>query len=99
MVVPMQAALRETDPTLEVRDGYRLGYALEVLGYEGDLAKNESGMRYETDLLVVERIGKAWTLRVVTEAKLGSVTTHDSIAYSQKAATHKHVHPYLRYGV
>jgi hypothetical protein len=27
------------------------------------------------------------------------VTTHDALTYSTKAATHKHVHPYLRYGV
>jgi hypothetical protein len=33
------------------------------------------------------------------EAKLRSVTTHDAITYSQKTATHKQVHPYLRYGI
>ena len=26
------------------------------------------------------------------------MTTHDALTYSTKAATHKHVHPYLRYG-
>lgn len=36
---------------------------------------------------------------VVIEAKIDSVTTHDSITYSQKAQTHKNVHPYLRYGI
>jgi len=65
MVAPLQAALRETVPTLEVLDGYRLAYSREVLAYEGDFAKNESGVRYETDLLVVEPIGKAWPPRVV----------------------------------
>ena len=29
---------------------------------------------------------------------MGGVTTHDALTYSTKAATHKHVHPYLRYG-
>ena len=29
----------------------------------------------------------------------GGVTTHDALTYSTKASTHKHVHPYLRYGV
>ncbi len=33
------------------------------------------------------------------EAKIGNVTTHDAITYSQKAANHKAVHPYLRYGI
>src|SRR5205823_863741 len=28
----------------------------------------------------------------------GSVSTHDALTYSSKAATHKQVHPYLRYG-
>lgn len=82
-----------------MRDGYRLAYSREVLSYEGDDPKGETGMRYETDLLVVEQIRGGWTPRVVVEAKLGTVTTHDAITYSQKAATHKHVHPYLRYGV
>ena len=37
--------------------------------------------------------------RIIIEGKLGSVTTHDAITYSQKALTHKNVHPYLRYGI
>jgi hypothetical protein len=37
--------------------------------------------------------------RVVVEFKLGGFTTHDALTYSAKAATHKNVHPYLRYGV
>jgi len=35
---------------------------------------------------------------VVVEFKMGGVNTHDPLTYSAKAATHKHVHPYLRYG-
>ena len=27
------------------------------------------------------------------------MTTHDAITYSEKASTHKRVHPYLRYGI
>jgi hypothetical protein len=33
----------------------------------------------------------------VIECKQG-VSTHDALTYSAKAATHKQVHPYLRYG-
>jgi hypothetical protein len=29
---------------------------------------------------------------------MGGVNTHDPLTYSAKASTHKHVHPYLRYG-
>jgi hypothetical protein len=99
LVPRLQAALQAVDKALEVRDGYRLAYSREVLSYRGGEPMQEAGMRYETDLLVVERLAGGWTPRVVVEAKLRSVTTHDAITYSQKAATHKHVHPYLRYGI
>lgn len=57
-------------------------------------------LRAQTDLSIVEHIdAERWTPRVVVEAKLGSVTTHDAITYSEKAATHRSVHPYLRYGI
>jgi len=99
LVPRLQAALAAVEPALEVRDGYRLAYSREILSYHGTEPEREAGMRYETDLLVVEHIPRGWTPRVVVEAKLRSVTTHDAITYSQKAATHKHVHPYLRYGI
>jgi hypothetical protein len=99
LVPRLAAALESLDKTLEVRDGYRLAYSREVLSYHSAEPMREAGMRYETDLLVVERVADGWTPRVVVEAKLRSVTTHDAITYSQKAATHKHVHPYLRYGI
>jgi len=35
----------------------------------------------------------------VIECKIDTVTTHDAIAYSEKAIAHKRVHPYLRYGI
>jgi hypothetical protein len=55
---------------------------------------------FETDLAVIETAQDGgWKPRVVVEAKLGSVTTHHAIAYSQKAASHRAVHPYLRYGI
>jgi len=56
---------------------------------------------HETDLLVVENLDEVkWTPRVVIEAKgNGAINTHDAITYSHKAATHRQVHPYLRYGL
>ena len=35
----------------------------------------------------------------MVEAKVDSITTHDAITYSQKAANHRSVFPYLRYGI
>ena len=87
LVPRLQADLKKGDPNLEVRDGYRLAYSREVLSYDGDEAKHEAGMRYETDLLIVERIGSNWTPRVVVEAKLGTVTTHDAITYRRPRPT------------
>ncbi|HEY7769965.1 hypothetical protein [Longimicrobium sp.] len=99
LVPGLQRSLQAADPTLELRDGYRLAYSREVLRYREAEPLEQFGMLYETDLLIVERAGNDWTPRVVIEAKMRSVTTHDAITYSQKAATHKHVHPYLRYGI
>jgi hypothetical protein len=92
--------LINTDTSLRVSDAQKLPYASEILSY----AKNESNDSrisvYQTDLLVWEKIkDEVWKPRVVVEAKINSVTTHDAITYSQKAATHKQVHPYLRYGI
>jgi hypothetical protein len=57
-------------------------------------------MKYETDLLIIENNNDHWTPRIIIETKAnGSITTHDAITYSHKAATHRQVHPYLRYGI
>jgi hypothetical protein len=62
--------------------------------------KVRNSLLYETDLLISEQItGTEWTPRLIIEAKINSVTTHDAITYSQKAQSHKAVHPYLRYGI
>jgi len=71
-----------------------------VAAYENlsPVETNSSG--YETDLLLYDKAGGSrWVPRVVVECKLGGVTTHDALTYSAKAFTHKHVHPYLRYGI
>jgi hypothetical protein len=87
LVPRVQAALAAVEPVLEVRDGYRLAYSREILSYQGTEPEREAGMRYETDLLVVEHIPTGWTPRVVVEAKLRSVTTHDAITYSRSPAS------------
>lgn len=85
---------------LAASQGKKLPYAFEILSYEDRLPVQRNIISYETDILVYEIVSsKEWKPRVVIEGKLGSVTTHDAITYSQKALTHKNVHPYLRYGI
>ena len=81
-----------------VEAGKRLIYANEIIEY-GEDSTSYNEMAYETDILVFETNNGSWKPRVVIETKVDSVTTHDSITYSQKSATHKYVHPYLRYGI
>lgn len=80
--------------------GHKLAYAHEIEHYDRSDHPTSRTAWYETDLLVYdEKADGSWTPRVVIECKLGSITTHDALTYSSKAATHKHVHPYLRYGI
>jgi hypothetical protein len=101
-IIPgIELLLRQTNDSIRVVDGHRLSYANEVLTYDNENKPREhNSMGFETDILILEQIDPAtWKPRVVIETKLGSVTTHDAITYSQKAQTHKYVHPYLRYGI
>ena len=90
---------------LIVETGRRLPYAIHVTGYHAmpgvDATPQLATHGYQTDLLIAERLlgSAAWVPRVVIEFKLGRVTTHDVLTYSAKAATHKNLHPYLRYGI
>src|SRR4051812_41605171 len=80
--------------------GCRLAYAHEILRYSRENVATSRSAGYQTDLLIYDEYSdSSWIPRVVVECKLGGVTTHDALTYSTKAATHKHVHPYLRYGI
>ena len=80
--------------------GKRLPYSFEILNYKDDEPGDRKYIKYETDLLVYQRIDNVkWKPRIIIEGKINSVTTHDAITYSQKTSTHKNVHPYLRYGI
>ena len=80
--------------------GKRIPYSFEVLSYLNDSPGGKNIISYETDLLVFQKIdNEKWKPRIIIEGKINSVTTHDAITYSQKASSHKHVHPYLRYGI
>ena len=85
---------------IRVEDSKKIPYSSEILSYSGEDPVGHNDIRYETDILVYEKVNKdAWIPRVIIEAKIGKITTHDAITYSQKARTHKNVHPYLRYGI
>lgn len=84
---------------LVVDTGFRLAYGCEIVQYNDNQPVTEP-KTYQTDILIREMIGdKSWIPRLVIETKLRGGTTHDAITYSQKAANHKFVHPYLRYGL
>lgn len=84
--------------SIRIETGVRLAYSYEIDSYPQSSSPRRAD--FETDLAIVEDIGTdAWIPRVVVEAKIKSVTTHDAITYSHKAAVHRAVHPYLRYGV
>jgi hypothetical protein len=97
----IEEQLRKSDDSIRVVDGQRLSYANEILAYNADNNPANYHVKvYETDILIYEQLDTVkWKPRVVIETKLGSVTTHDAITYSQKAQTHKYVHPFLRYGI
>ncbi len=82
-----------------------LPYSQEILHYkkncEGDTwtAMYMDPISFETDLVIYEEAEAVVKPRVVIEAKIQSVTTHDAITYSYKAEKHKNITPYLRYGI
>ncbi len=60
-----------------------------------------SGRGFEQDILIYDESDKGHTSvvpRVVLEVKVGSVSTHDAIVYSEKADRIRRVYPYVRYG-
>jgi hypothetical protein len=78
-----------------------LVYAYEINDYDAEGShKPAETMEFKTDILIFEELSnERWKPRVVIETKIRGVTTHDAITYSKKAANHKAVHPYLRYGI
>jgi hypothetical protein len=78
----------------------RMPYSSEIISYKDDEPEKTNLIKYETDLIVCQNLlENEWKPRIIIEGKLNLVTTHAAITYSQKAATHKNVHPFLRYGI
>jgi hypothetical protein len=85
---------------LELKTGFRLAYGFEISAHDHDGKPNTVRTSFETDFAIVEREKDGtWRPRVIVEAKITGVSTHDAITYSNKAAAHRSVYPYLRYGV
>ena len=101
---PLATAL----PEFTVQAEQKLPYAHEIRNYSRARSEgaqpsptkgDEQSRSFAIDLLVGEREGAAiWRPRVAVEVKL-RISTHSAITYSQKAADHRAVSPYLRYGI
>ncbi|MDR0477904.1 MAG: hypothetical protein LBH14_08235 [Desulfobulbaceae bacterium] len=78
----------------------KLPYAREILQYDLNFVPSqESSMEFETDLLIYEQVDNVIKPRIIIEAKLLTITTHDAITYSYKAQNHKTITPFIRYGI
>lgn len=80
----------------------KIPYAFEISHFneEWELdADSFNKTAFETDLVVYEKANGKIIPRVIIEAKVGTVTTHDAITYSHKAMYHKNVIPFVRYGI
>jgi hypothetical protein len=93
---------RRLPPDYVVHTGKSILYKIEVNALGQITPDSVNGpMRgqyaFQTDILVERRAAPAVPL-VVIELKYGSFSSHDVITYSSKAARHKDIYPYLRYG-
>ena len=80
----------------------KIPYAFEISSFNEEWevdAESFDETSFETDLVVYEKVDGKIIPRVIIEAKVGTVTTHDAITYSHKAMYHKNVIPFVRYGI
>jgi len=73
------------DTNLSFYDGRN--YSFEIISYKDNEPEETNPIKYETDLIICQNLSEnEWKPRIIIEGKLNSVTTHDAITYSQKAA-------------
>ena len=78
----------------------KIPYSQEITNYSSDWEPEYyKPDKFETDLAIFEKSKEKFIPRVIVEAKLGTVTTHDAITYSYKAEKHKNITPFIRYGI
>jgi hypothetical protein len=86
--------------SVRVGTGARLPYTYEGLDLEAKEPSKNGSIDHQTDLLLYDQLDNGWWApRVVIECIFGEVTSHNALAFRARAARHKHVHYYLRYGV
>ena len=87
-----------SEQSLRIETQLRIPYGYEIRAYRE--TPEAEAISFATDFSVIEELPDgSWKPRVVVEAKVDNITTHDAITYSRKAADHKSVFPYLRYGI
>lgn len=101
--VAKEVASQLLQPPLYIEQGAALLYQLAVdnqLNLTVNLKRPVRGnSAFQTDLCIFEKKGEGICIpRVVMEFKT-HITTHDILTYSAKAAKHKQIYPYLRYGI
>jgi len=96
-----EGQLEELDGiAVRVDTGARLPYTCEVLDLEAKGVSKNRTIDCQTDLLLYDQLDDGWWApRVAIDCIFGEVTSQDALTFSAKAARHKHVHSYLRYGV
>ncbi len=86
--------------SLECESLQKIPYSQEIVKYSDKWEPEfENPICFETDLVIYEINNGNIIPRVIIEAKLGRVSTHDAITYSYKAEKHKNITPHLRYGI
>ena len=85
---------------VRVGSGARLPYSYNAFELEANEELRSRSAQNPTDLLLYDQLDdKWWVPRVVIECILGEVTQYNALSLSSRAARHKHVHSYLRYGI
>lgn len=73
--------------------------SLQVMSQECVRKPKRGASAFQTDLCIFEKLTPEILIpRVVIEFKT-KITTHDILTYNAKAAKHKQIYPYLRYGI
>jgi hypothetical protein len=102
----VESRLQQSLPKYQVRSGVNLQHSVifdgggEVWPPGVRALRPEKRYAYQADIVVIDRDGKVPLVAV--ELKCGQrsgYTTHDVLTYSAKAARHKELYPYLRYGM
>lgn len=101
----VQTSLASHLPNCSIELGQNLLYKIEVapsgeVSHRHGDSPTRGQYAFQTDVLISKRCGslKQTVPLVVIELKATSFSSHDVVLYSAKAAKHKSIYPYLRYG-